>query len=52
MALRNGVKVASAREPLKLVTNYFIYARYWLKVTTRSKQKIVAIPVVSASAEA
>lgn len=52
MALRNAVKVESAREPLKLVTNYFIYARYGLKVTTRSKRKIVAIPVVSAAAEA
>lgn len=52
MALRNGVKVESAREPKALVTNYFIYARYGLKVTTRSKQKIVCIPVVSASAEA
>lgn len=52
MALRNVVKVESAREPLKLVTNYFIYARYGLKVTTRSKEKIVVIPVVSAAAEA
>lgn len=51
MALRNGVKVESAREPKALVTNYFIYARYGLKVTTRSKQKIVAIPVKSANAE-
>lgn len=51
MALRNGVKVESAREPKALVTNYFIYARYGLKVTTRSKEKIVAIPVVSLSAE-
>lgn len=52
MALRNGVKVESAREPKALVTNYFIYARYGLKVTTRSKEKIVAIPVVSLAAEA
>lgn len=52
MALRNMVKVETAREPLKLVTNYFIYARYGLKVTTRSKEKIVVIPVVSAAAEA
>lgn len=51
MALRNGVKVESAREPKAIVTNYFIYARYGLKVTTRSKEKICAIPVVSASAE-
>lgn len=51
MALRNGVKVESAREPKALVTNYFIYARYGLKVTTRSKEKIVAIPVVSLAAE-
>ncbi len=51
MALRNGVKVESAREPKALVTNYFIYARYGLKVTTRSKEKIVAIPLVSLAAE-
>ena len=51
MALRNGVKVESAREPLKLVTNFFIYARYWLKVTTRSKEKICLIPLVSLAAE-
>ena len=52
MALRNGVKVESAREPKALVTNYFIYARYGLKVTTRSKEKMCVIPIVSASAEA
>lgn len=52
LALRNGVKVTDAREPKALVTNYFIYARYGLKVTTRSKEKIVVIPVVSAAAEA
>lgn len=51
MAMRNMVKVQSAREPLKLVTNYFIYARYGLKVTTRSKEKMVIIPIVSAAAE-
>lgn len=51
MALRNMVKVDSRDEPLKLVTNYFIYARYGLKVTTRSKEKIVRIPVVSQAAE-
>lgn len=51
MALRNGVKVESAREPKALVTNYFIYARYGLKVTTRSKEKICAIPLVSLAAE-
>lgn len=52
MALRNMVKVDTRDEPLKLVTNYFIYARYGLKVTTRSKEKIVRIPVVSQAAEA
>ena len=52
LALRNGVKVESAREPLKLVTNYFIYARYGLKVTTRSKEKMCVIPIVSAAGEA
>lgn len=51
MALRNMVKVDTRDEPLKLVTNYFIYARYGLKVTTRSKEKIVRIPVVSQAAE-
>ena len=52
MALRNGVKVDTRDEPLKLVTNYFIYARYGLKVTTRSKERMVVIPLVSAAAEA
>lgn len=52
MAIRNGVKVDSRDEPLKLVTNYFIYARYGLKVTTRSKERMVVIPLVTAAAEA
>lgn len=52
MALRDGVKVDTRDEPLKLVTNYFIYARYGLKVTTRSKERMVVIPLVSAAAEA
>jgi hypothetical protein len=52
MALRDGVKVDSRDEPLKLVTNYFIYARYGLKVTTRSKERMVVIPLVSQAAEA
>jgi hypothetical protein len=52
MALRNSVKVSSARESKSLVTNYFIYARYGLKVTTRSKERMVLIPLVSKSAEA
>lgn len=47
LALRNGVKVETRDEPLKLVTNYFIYARYGLKVTTRSKERICLIPIVS-----
>lgn len=51
MAIRNGVKVDSRDEPLKLVTNYFIYARYWLKVTTRSKERMVIIPLISQAAE-
>jgi hypothetical protein len=51
MAIRNGVKVYSRDEPLKLVTNYFIYARYGLKVTTRSKERMVIIPIVTAAAE-
>jgi hypothetical protein len=52
MALRDGVKVDTRDEPLKLVTNYFIYARYGLKVTTRSKERMVVIPLVSQAAEA
>lgn len=52
MAIRNGVKVDSRYEPLKLVTNYFIYARYGLKVTTRSKERMCVIPLVTAAAEA
>ena len=51
MALRDGVKVDTRDEPLKLVTNFFIYARYGLKVTTRSKERMVVIPLVSAAAE-
>jgi hypothetical protein len=51
MALRNSVKVKTTQEPKSLVTNYFIYARYWLKVTTRSKEKMVLIPIVSKAAE-
>lgn len=52
MALRNGVKVDTRDEPLKLVTNFFIYARYGLKVTTRSKERMVVIPLVTQAAEA
>jgi hypothetical protein len=52
MALRKAVKVESARETKSLVTNYFIYARYGLKVTTRSKERMCVIPVVSLAAEA
>lgn len=51
MALRPSVSVKSAREPLKLVTNYFIYARYGLKTTTRGAEKMCVIPLVSAAAE-
>lgn len=51
MALRDSVKVVSRENPKNLATNWFIYARYGLKVTTRSKEKIVVIPLVSASAE-
>lgn len=51
MALRNAVKVTDAREPKALVTNYFIYARYGLKVTTRSAERMCVIPVVSQAAE-
>jgi len=52
MALRPSVSVKSAREPLKLVTNYFIYARYGLKTTTRGAEKMCIIPLVSKAAEA
>lgn len=51
MAIRDGVKVDTRDEPLKLVTNVFIYARYWLKVTTRSKERMCVIPLVSQAAE-
>jgi hypothetical protein len=50
MAIRNGVKVETRDEPLKLVTNYFIYARYGLKVTTRSKERMCVIPLVTQAA--
>lgn len=52
MALRNAVKVTSRENPKNLAINWFIYARYGLKVTTRSKEKICVIPLVSAAAEA
>lgn len=42
-----GVKAESAREPLKLVTNYHIYARYGFKVPELSKSRMVVIPIVS-----
>jgi hypothetical protein len=51
MAFR-GVKTESRDETKKLVTNYFIYARYGLKVTTRAKEKMCVIPLVSLAAEA
>lgn len=47
-----GVKAESAREPLKLVTNYHIYARYGFKVPELSKSRMCVIPVVSLAAEA
>lgn len=50
MAIRNGVTVDSRDEPKALVTNYFIYARYGLKVTTRSKERMVILPLVTQSA--
>lgn len=50
MALRNSVSVDARDEPLKLVTNYFIYARYGLKVTTRSKERICLIPLITQAA--
>lgn len=50
MAIRNGVTVDSRDEPKALVTNYFIYARYGLKVTTRSKERMVLIPIITQAA--
>jgi hypothetical protein len=47
-----GVKAESAREPLKLVTNYHIYARYGFKTPELSKSRLCVIPVVSLVAEA
>ncbi len=52
MALRNSVKVDIRPTSDKLCDNYFIWARYGLKVTTRSKECMVVIPVVSQAAEA
>ena len=52
MALRNAVKVKSARETKQLVTNYFIYARYGLKTTTRGAEKMCRIAIQSTPAEA
>lgn len=52
MALRNAVKVESRDNSKNLATNWFIFARYGLKVTTRSKEKICVIPVVTIPAEA
>lgn len=46
-----GVKAESAREPLKLVTNFHIYSRYGFKTPELSKAKICVIPVVSLAAE-
>lgn len=51
MAFR-GVKTESRDETKKLVTNYFIYARYGLVATTRAKEKMCVIPLVSQAAEA
>jgi len=51
MAFR-GVKAEAAREPLKLVTNYHIYARYGFKTPELSKSRMCVIPVVSLAAEA
>jgi hypothetical protein len=45
------VRTTTRKNPLNLAINYFIYARYWLKVTTRSKEQIIAIPLVSSAAE-
>lgn len=51
MALRNAVKVTTREETKKLVTNYFIYARYGLKVTTRSKERMCRVCIQSLPAE-
>lgn len=51
MVLR-GVKTTSREEAKSLVTNYFIYARYGLKVTTRAAERICIVPLVSLPAEA
>lgn len=47
-----GVKAESAREPLKLVTNFHIYSRYGFKTPELSKGRMCVIPVVSLAAEA
>lgn len=47
-----GVNTKMRDESKKLVTNYFIYARYGLTVTTRGAEKMCVIPLVSLAAEA
>lgn len=51
MALRNTVKVEPRDRSDNLVTNWHIFARYGISVTTRSKERMVAIPVISKAAE-
>lgn len=52
MAIRNSVRVEPRDVSNNLVTNWHIYARYGVSCPTRAKERIVVIPVVSASAEA
>lgn len=46
-----GVKAESAREPLKLVTNFHIYSRYGFKTPELSKARMCVLPIVSLAAE-
>lgn len=52
MALRNTVKVEPRDRSDNLVTNWHIFARYGIAVTTRSKERMVAIPISVKGAEA
>ena len=51
IAIKNMLRIVNRQEAKKLVTNYFIYARYWLKVTKRSMEKMCRILIQSAPAE-
>lgn len=51
LALR-GVKIVERGESKNLATNTFIYARYWLKTTTRWSERMCRISLLDLAAEA